>query len=274
LRVAVNQGGHLERVARAHFQQAQVVAIADNAGVRRALAEGRVDAALTNTVEAPRWAEGLEGVEAVGPFTRDVVALYVNAAESRLAEDVDGWLLAQEAKGTLGRWRAEHLGAGAAELVAQPVEALLAATAERLSLMPWVAAAKQQAGQPVEDLAQEAKVLKASREQVHQAAQAQGVPAPTDEALTRFFQAQMEAAKAVQRRAPLAAGAPVPSLEKELRPAVARISARMSTLVPRVPGGLEREATRRKARDWLATSGLTQEEMDGLADALVALGGR
>jgi cyclohexadienyl dehydratase len=38
LRVAVNRGGHLERVARSLFHQAQVTTIADNAAVREALA--------------------------------------------------------------------------------------------------------------------------------------------------------------------------------------------------------------------------------------------
>jgi cyclohexadienyl dehydratase len=272
-RVAVNRGGHLERVARAHFQNARILAIPDNAAVREALATGQADAALTNTVEGPRWAEGLSGIERVGPFTRDVVALYVQPSRAGLAAELDAWLLHQEDSGALERLRARYLGPGATGPTATPVDALLSATAERLALMPWVATAKQRAGQPIEVPSQEARVLEAARKEVHAAAEALGVPAPPDEAISAFFQAQMDAAKRLQLRTPPAATeAPGHSLEAELRPALARISARISTLVPRVPGGLDREATRRKAREELASTGLEGEEIDRLADALVALG--
>jgi cyclohexadienyl dehydratase len=273
LRVAVNQGGHLERVARAHFQNARILAIPDNAAVREALATGQADAALTNTVEGPRWAEGLTGIERVGPFTRDVVALYVSPSRSELAADLDTWLLRQEKSGALGRLREKHLGPGATGPTATPVEALLSATAERLALMPRVATAKRLAGQPIEVPTQEARVLEAARAEVHAAAVALGVAAPPDEALTAFFQAQMDAAKQLQLRA-ATTETPVHSLDGELRPALARISSRLSALVPRVPGGLDREATRKKAREELASTGLEPEEIHRLADALVALGAR
>jgi cyclohexadienyl dehydratase len=272
LRVAVNRGGHLERVARAHFQNARILAIPDNAAVREALATGQADAALSNTVEGPRWAEGLSGIELVGPFTRDVVALYVDPSRAELAADLDTWLLQQEESGVLGQLRARYLGPGATGPTATPVDALLSATAERLALMPRVATAKQRAGLPIEVPAQEARVLEAARKEVHEASAALGVPAPPDEAITTFFQAQMDAAKRIQLRTPTSAETPVHSLDGELRPALARISARISTLVPRVPGGLDREATRRKAREELASTGLEGEEIDRLADALVALG--
>jgi cyclohexadienyl dehydratase len=272
-RVAVNRGGHLERVARAHFQKASILAIPNNAAVREALSSGQADAALSNTVEGPRWAEGLSGIEQVGPFTRDVVALYVDPSRPELAAELDAWLLRQEESGALGRLRARYLGPGATGPTATPVDALFSATAERLALMPMVALAKQRAGQPIEVPAQEARVLEAARADVQKAAAALGVPAPADEALTAFFQAQMDAAKRLQLRTPpSAADAPAHSLDGELRPALARISARISTLVPRVPGGLDRDATRRKAREELASTGLEGEEIDRLADALVALG--
>lgn len=273
-RVAVNRGGHLERVARAYFHAAQILAIPENAAVREALATGKADAALSNTVEGPRWAEGLSGVTLVGPFTRDVVALYVRANESRLAADLDTWLLAQEELGKLEELRALYLGPGGAGRTALPVDALLAATAERLALMPWVAIAKQRAGQPIEVLAQEARVLEAARADVRKAAATLGVTAPPDAAIDAFFQAQMDAAKAVQRNTTAPADAPAHSLDAELRPALARISARMSALVPRVPAGLDPAIVRREARASLASTGLSAEEIDRLADALVALGTR
>jgi cyclohexadienyl dehydratase len=269
LTVGVNRGGHLERVARAHFQNARIVAIPDNAAVREALHRGEVDAALTNTVEAPRWAEGLSNLERIGPFTRDVVAVYVSAKEPELAADLDRWLLAREENGTLSRLRARHLGASSTERTAQPVDALLAATAERLALMPLVAAAKHRAGEPIEVPAQEARVLEAARVEVRKAADAEGLTPPPDAAITSFFQAQMEAAKAVQRRTPApAAEARVPSLDDELRPALARISARMSALLPRIPPGLDRETAVRKTRDYLGGSGLEHEELERIAETL------
>jgi cyclohexadienyl dehydratase len=270
-RVAVNRGGHLERVARAHFRHARILTIPDNA-VREALATGQADAALSNTVEGPRWAEGLSGIELVGPFTRDVVALYVEPSRAELAADLDSWILQQEESGALGRLRTRYLGPGATGPTATPVDALLSATAERLALMPMVATAKQRAGQPIEVPAQEARVLEAARADVRQAAAALGEATPPDEAITAFFQAQMDAAKQIQLRAPTSAEAPVHSLDGELRPALARISARISALVPRVPGGLDREATRRKAREELASTGLEGEQIDRLADALRELG--
>jgi cyclohexadienyl dehydratase len=84
------------------------------------------------------------------------VAIYVRAEQRELAADLDAWLLTQEASGVLGRMRARYLGSGAAAPTALPVQALLAATAERLALMPLVGAAKQRAGMPIDDAAQAA----------------------------------------------------------------------------------------------------------------------
>jgi len=274
LRVAVNRGGHLERVARSLFRQAQVLAIPDNAAVREALATGQADAALSNNLEAPRWAQGLTGIELLGPLTRDVVAIYVRADRPKLAARLDAWLLAQESSGALGSLRARDLGPGAGEPTALPVQALLAATAERLALMPWVAAAKQREGKPIEDLAQEARVLASSRQAVRSAAGALDRAPPGDEALDAFFQAQMDAAKAVQQRASFDAGAPSPSLEKELRPAVARISERMAELVARLPAGMDEATVLALARDWLGSSGLEDSEVERIAKTLAALGPR
>ena len=241
--------------------------------MREALVSGQADAALTNIIEGPRWAEGLSGLERVGPFTRDVVALYVEPSRAELTAELDTWLLGAEAGGVLERLRARWLGPAAQGATATPVSALLVATAERLALMPWVAEAKRRTGVPIEVPAQEARVLEAARKEAREAAAAQGLPVPSEAALTAFFQAQMDAAKQLQLRTPPSDEAtPVHSLDEELRPALARISARMSLLVPRVPGGLEREAVRREARETLAASGLQEEEIDRLAEALGALG--
>jgi cyclohexadienyl dehydratase len=270
LRVAVNHGGHLEHVARTLLRAADVRALAENSAVRDALAHGEVDAVMTNTFEAPRWAVGLAGVEAIGPLTSDITALWVRADEEPLAERLDTWMLEQEATGRLDALRRRWLGAAGGPVSATPVVAVLAATAERLALMPLVAAAKQRAGVPIEDAAQEDRVLAASASAVAAAAQKRGMPAPSAAAVNAFFRAQIEAAKFVQRT-----GEPPPSpdwsLEHDLRPAIARISARLAWLLVRIPPDTQLQAVVAQAQDVLAGTGLDVEHVEAIASALAAL---
>ncbi len=269
LRVVVNRGGHLERVARRLLHQADVRAIEGNQGVREALARGEADAAMTNTFEAPRWKAGLEGVEEIGPLTRDVTALWMRADRPELGDELDAWLLAEEESGRLDALRARWLGPGSGGPTARPVDALLAATAERLALMPFVAAAKKKAGRAVEDTAQEERVLAAARDAVARAARAHGVAPPPAERIDAFFRAQIEAAKAVQEGTAGPEAATF-SLDRDLRPAIARITARMAFLLVRVPRGTTREAALARAREDLAETGLPAEHVDRIATALAA----
>ena len=110
VRLAVNAGGHLERVARATFSQAHIRVIRSNDRVRQALERGQVDAVVTDTVEAPLWRQGLEDVVLVGPFTRDRKAYLLPAHEMALAGRIDAWLLARERDGTLAELRSQWLG--------------------------------------------------------------------------------------------------------------------------------------------------------------------
>lgn len=271
-RVLVNQGGHLERVARGLFHAAEIRAIADNDAVRVAFARGEADAAMTNTFEATRWEAGVPGVERLGPLTQDVTAVWLRADRAELADRMDAWLLDEEESGRLAALRTRWLGAGAGPRAASPVSALLAATSERLALMPFVAAAKQRTGKAVEDAAQEERVIAASAEAVAKAAAARGAAPPPRPVIDAFFRAQIEAAKAVQERVPSASGAPAFSLEADLRPAIARVSARMAVLVVRVPRGTSRDVVTAEARLDLAGSGLPPDQIDHLAVALAALG--
>jgi cyclohexadienyl dehydratase len=272
LRVVVNKGGHLERVARSLLHAATIVALADNAPVREALARGEADAAMTNTFEAPRWAEGLLGIEQVGPLTSDITALWVRADRGDLADRLDAWLLDEEESGRLGSLRARTLGPGGDGPTARPVDALVAATAERLALMPAVAAAKRRSGTAVEDAAQEERVIAAGVEAVGKAAAARGRPAPRRELVAAFFRAQIEAAKDVQERGVPGEAAPTFSLDEELRPAIARITARMAFLVVRLPRGTTREEVSARVRADLADAGLDGAHRDRLVDAIVQLG--
>ena len=142
VRIAVNAGGHLERTARARFPNATLLPIADNGAVLAELGAGRVDAVMTDTVEAPLWQARLPGLRRLGPLTQDHKAYLLPANDGERAADLDRWLLAREADGTLARLRAQWIGEGAAP-AATPLAALLAAVKERLALMPAVAEAKR-----------------------------------------------------------------------------------------------------------------------------------
>jgi cyclohexadienyl dehydratase len=93
----------------------------------------------------------------------------------------------------------------------------------------------------------------------------------TDAALDAFTQAQMDAAKLVQQRTQPGAEAPNYSLETDLRPAVARITARMAWLVGRLPAELDETTVLQQARDWLGASGLEPAEVERIARTLAAL---
>jgi cyclohexadienyl dehydratase len=270
-RVVVNRGGHLERVTRGLFHAANVQSLADNGPVREALARGDADAAMTNTFEAPRWAEGLD-VERIGPLTQDVTALWLRADEEELAARLDAWLLREEASGRLGALRTSWLGAGGSEPAAQPVSALLAATAERLALMPLVAAAKRKAGKPILDAAQEERVLSSGAEALAKAAAASGRAAPPRAVSDPFFRAQMEAAKLVQSRSVEGErneDTATYTLE-ELRAAIARITECMAFIAVRVPPGATAASIQKEADADLAETGLDAAHVEEISAAIAA----
>jgi len=271
LRLGVNRGGHLERIARERLPHAQIVTFDDNRLVPAALARGEIDAALTNTIEEARWRKQAGAdIECVGPFTREYVALYAPKEAATLTADLDDWLIRAETSGQLTRLREGAFESTAAERTALVVPALLAATAERLALMPFVAEAKQQSGKPIDDPDQEARVLTLACDQVAKAAKKLSLPAPLDARVRAFFQAQMDAAKAIQRL-PREPAAQSYALDTELRPAVARVSDRIHRLVARVPRGLSLSGLTEQARQALAGTGLSEAECDAVAQGIYGL---
>ncbi len=275
VRIAVNQGGHLERVARARFPRASIRALTPNAAVRTALLEGRADAAITDTVEAPHWSRGLR-LRTLGPFTRDRKAWLVRSDRPDLAAALDRFLLAREADGSLARWRSAHgLPEGA---TAEPLAALLAAVDERLSLMELVAETKRARGLPIEVPEREARVLDATVVAVAAAAAASGVAPPEPEAVRAFARAQIEAAKAVQRTVRVAPGlfaGAIWDLDRDLRPALLRIGEKIARLVVMLPAELGCDATRSAAVDAVRTARVDPADVAAIASALAGLrGGR
>jgi cyclohexadienyl dehydratase len=137
--------------------------------------------------------------------------------------------------------------------------------------MPFVAAAKQRANAPVEDTAQEARVIASGSDLVKKAATKRGVEPPAEARTNAFFRAQIEAAKNVQERAPASTGTSSWALDTELRPAIARISARMAWLLVRLPPVLDRGEVVAKTREALADSSLDAQHIDELARAIAEL---
>jgi len=277
VRIGVNAGGYLERVAQGRFQHATVLSIPENEAVIAALESFSVDAVVSDTLEAPGWQSRSEDLKLLGPFTRDRKAYLVRPDRPELAADLDAWLLAREADGSLGKLRREHLG-GAAAATATPLAALVAALDERLALMPWVVAAKRRDSRPIRDRAREKRVLSAARDAVGAAAARAGVDPPPDAAVDAFFRAQIEAAVEVQLaagRAREAATTPRgPELESGLRPALLRIGERIAELLVRIPADLDERSATDAVEAGLRSPWLTPASRLALAEALVEVSRR
>jgi cyclohexadienyl dehydratase len=278
LPLRVNAGGHLERFARARFPNAAIHALPDNRAVRDAFVSGTARAVVTDTLEAPHWRALAPDSAAVGPLSRDAKAYWLPADRGTLAQELDAWLLASEADGTLARLRMQHLGAAAATRpTALPALALVAALAERLALAPAVAEAKRVSGAPVLVAEREAELLAAAVASVRKTAQRERLPAPQPRALEAFFGALFEASRAVQTAVLAVAAAdgaerPVYDLDAELRPALARVTDRVAALLPRLPARLDENAL---AEELAARSaglpGFDEAQHAKLAMALAAL---
>jgi cyclohexadienyl dehydratase len=272
-KIAVNQGGHLERVTRAHFPGATITAIPKNAAVRGALLDGNVDAVVTDTLEAPIWLEGSEGVLQLGPFTTDLKAYLVHPDRKELAANLDTWLLARETDGTLAALRQRYLGYGDSPQTAEPVSALLAAVGERLDLMPLVAEAKRATGTPVTVPEREVRVIDAALAATREAARNAHQEPVSDRTVRTFFEAQIAAAKEIQR-ATLAADpvgeSPPADLDTSLRPALLRIGNRIAYLLQKLPARIDRSTLEDCSRRRLRTPGLSEGARDALVEAILA----
>jgi len=275
VRIAVNAGGHLERVTRARFRFAEIIAVPDNAAVPNMLMEREVHAIVSDTLEAPHWNADARGWRVLGPFTHDRKAFLLAPERAALAKDLDTWLLRRERDATLAGLRTEYLGRASESRPAEPLQALVASVEERLALMPFVAAIKQRRGLPIEVPERETQVLDAAVAAVRSAAKSAGDDvAPSEAAVRRLFRAQIEAAKVVQRRvlvAPPPPTTPVFDLDTELRPALLRIGERIAWLLPRLPATLDPAEVRAASELALAASRLDPAHVSAIASAIAAL---
>jgi cyclohexadienyl dehydratase len=252
-RVAVNAGGHLERVARRALTQATIVPVADNRIVA-ALAGGGVDGVVTDTAELAAWPADAPQPRLLARLGLGHKAPLLPADRADLAARFDAWLRAREADGWLDGERVRALGPSAGlDAAGAAREAVAALIHLRLALMPDVAAAKRAAGLPVEDREQEARVLARVRSQVPSA----------PERGAAVYAELIEMAKAVQRAAPASAG-DGPSLDA-LRAALARIDAALCVELDHLPPSSEPAW-----RAALAQTGAGPVEIDRLATALAS----
>jgi chorismate mutase len=198
--IAVNAGGHLERVTRRLFPAARIEAVSDNATVLRRLltgAAGAADAIVTDTLEAPHWQRDADiELRPIGPLTRDLKAAWFPPKNEPEALRFDRWLLRAESTGQLDQLRQEF-GLPRSR-TARPLTALLSSLNERLTLMPAVAEAKHLLGAPIENPEREEIVLDSAVRAIEAAAQESKTPTPDPNAVRRLFRAQIEAAKWIQ----------------------------------------------------------------------------
>jgi cyclohexadienyl dehydratase len=208
VRIAVNAGGHLEQVARAHFPRAAITAVPDNRAVLPRLLAGTADAVVTDSAELRAWQRS--DLRALGPFSLDHKAYLLPADRDALAAQLDAWIGAREADGWLDGERVRWLGATASlDPNAAGRESVAALIRLRLDLMPAVAAAKRAAGLPIEDRMQEARVIERVR----------GLSANPDRTAAVYGQL-IEMAKAVEGDTP-APDAAIPL--SALRDAIGRV---------------------------------------------------
>jgi len=218
IRIAVNAGGHLEQVARAQFSRARVTPVRDNVTLPALLRSGTADAVVSEEFEARTW-PGAE-FEIIGPFTRDWKAYLVPRDAAGLVQQITEWLVARENDGWLNEQRRVWLRDQTWTPAHATFEALAAALDLRLRLMPLVGAAKHRAHVPIEDPAQEQRVI----ERAESAAVTAGL---NRDDVAGLFRVQIEIAKAVEREGAPKESADAAGAEEslaDLRAAIARTS--------------------------------------------------
>jgi len=209
--VGVNRGGVLESFARTRFPKARIVTVDDNESLPELLAERRVDAIVTDSFEIAHFRKPGDTSLCVSQTFRKVYWVTPQRA-GELGPALDTFLEKHEPE--LRALREKWFGAP------QPREAtdhVIDLVARRLELMEFVGAWKRSHQQPIEDLAQEARVLDA----VQKKALALGLEPG---GVRKLFELEIALAKRIEADvqrpdAPL-------DLDTELRPAIARLSDR------------------------------------------------
>ena len=209
--VAVNRGGVLEGFARARFPQARIVAVDDNVSLPSLLADGQVEAIVTDSFEIARFRRPGDTSLCVAESFRKVYWV-TPARADELGPALDGFLRGHEPE--LRALREKWFGA---PLPRDATDDVVDLVARRLELMEWVGAWKHVHGKPIEDLAQEARVLDAVGKRA-------GELGLEPDSVRRLFELEIALAKRIQSASEQTV-APL-DLDTELRPAIARLSDR------------------------------------------------
>lgn len=223
VRLIENPGGTNERFARAHAPHAQLTIYPDNVTIFDQIAEGRADVMITDATETrlqQRLHPGLCAVHPDAPFDFSEKAVLL-PRDLVFKAYVDQWLHQAEASGALARqvehWLAYPWGLYTLEQLME----------QRLAIGRDVARAKWNSHAPIEDLPREAQIIGQLTAQAVKA----GVPAPLAQ---RFFKAQIEASKTVQRHlfeqwtnAKQGPFADAPDVARDLRPKLDALTPRL-----------------------------------------------
>jgi cyclohexadienyl dehydratase len=269
VRVAVNAGGHLEQVARAHLRTATVQPTAKNLSLPALVAGKQADALLTDSLEAPHFLASHPTLSALPGFGRDRKIYLLRRSDSALRERLDDWLVAREADGFLPTLRARWFGADT-NSTPPPLAALFACLDLRLALMPAVAEYKRRFDLPVTDPRQERAVLDRAAAQARET----GLD---EQGVRQLFRVQIELAKQVQRAFLRdRQGGPVfPAwarglgLAADLRPVLFELGDRIiGELVRATPAFQKRDELLRMTEEEVTTSVLSLEERRRLGQAL------
>jgi chorismate mutase-like protein len=196
VRVIVNPGGTNERFARAHLTRATITVWPDNITIFDRIVAGEADVMLTDAIETrlqQRLRPQLRAVHPDAPFDLSEKA-YLLPRDERWKREVDEWLRPIVANGELARllekWLAHPWPRATPGAIA--VDDLCQLIANRLELMPDVARYKWNQRSAIDDPVREQQIIDGLKRE----AEAMGVPAKWAE---RFFRAQIEAAKLIQR---------------------------------------------------------------------------
>lgn len=196
VRLIVNPGGTNERFVRANIKHANISVYPDNITIFDQIVAGQADLMITDAIETrlqQKLKPQLCAVHPEAPFDFSEKA-YLLPRDLLWKSFVDQWLHQAIDGGTfaklLEKWLAHPWPQAASDAISlEPLRRLMD---ERLSLMPEVARYKWNTRSAIEDLPREQKIIDGLKAE----AQASGVPAVWAE---RFFRAQIEAAKLIQR---------------------------------------------------------------------------
>jgi chorismate mutase-like protein len=237
VRLVVNPGGTNERFARQQFPVAALVVHADNRSVFDEIRAGRADVMVTDAVEGRLQQRAGNGLCVAkvranwAPASKAV--LIASAAPGKPAIDAALRQLggARHYQRDLADWEGYAWSAAA-----EPLVQLGALIDARLAIVTEVARAKWNTQAPIEDPAREQALLQSLRER------GAGLGLGTA-AVNRFFGAQIEAAKVLQRelfvqwrREQRGQFPGVADLARDIRPEIDRVTASMLEQLALLPG--------------------------------------